>query len=543
MKQCDRDLIDGCDELDVEKVRAALAAGGDVHLVDDEDSLIVHVLNADGYCEGDGDEGEREEEGAPSEEELDPRRQSIILLLLEHGADINEKVEGSWTTMQEAVHSSPRMVEFLLQHGGDPNQSAQWFGDEAPALQHAWGDEIACRGNPELERKVKDETRLMFEYGARPNLDNDLDPKDLDIDKIRSFDGIPPRIYPVMPTSFSPLTDADRDLYEACKNFDIEAVRRSVEKGANVNARDESEDFETPLFVAVKNMDLYYYHEPNDRPTKQERLAWREKGLSIVRYLLDNGADLNIGEVSERSTDKGMVIEGATPLQQAAWLQKDVELSRILMEHGANPNFVAEEEEGETIRDMNNVDYNVDNPMDVKPIEDLLNGFGGCTAWIFSEDAGKDLSMPDKALVFACQRMDYYAVQLAVKCGGNLAVREWGHRCLPVIVMDDAPQLKGKHFAKNGWDIEEEIVNFVMFLLMGMSMPLGSTEIADILYACVKNGYEKLLAALLHHHKYGPAFVLHAKDLNTDAWPWDCWPEEKRRSLREIIAKACECTK
>ena len=115
----------------------------------------------------------------------------------------------------------------------------------------------------------------------------------------------------------------------------------------------------------------------------------------------------------------------------------------MLLDRGANPNVIAGTSELSTVRDMNDWDYNVDDPLEVKPIECLMNRYGGCKYYVFTPDSEEGLSDVNKAMIYGCQRMDYSVVMGAVKQGADLSLRRWNRWCLPVVVMNDAPQLNG----------------------------------------------------------------------------------------------------
>lgn len=87
-------------------------------------------------------------------------------------------------------------------------------------------------------------------------------------------------------------------LHEAASSGDMDAVRRLLSLGADVNARDDGGT--TPL-----------------------HLACRHGRIEIVRLLLEHGADPNAASGS-----------GATPLHEAA-LAGDASLVRLLLDHGA----------------------------------------------------------------------------------------------------------------------------------------------------------------------------------------------------------------
>jgi len=49
------------------------------------------------------------------------RRSDIVQLLLEHGANTNQRAEGQWTPLIGASYQGyPEIVRLLLQHGTDP---------------------------------------------------------------------------------------------------------------------------------------------------------------------------------------------------------------------------------------------------------------------------------------------------------------------------------------------------------------------------------------------------------------------------------------
>ena len=171
-----------------------------------------------------------------------------------------------------------------------------------------------------------------------------------------------------------------------------------------------------------------------------------------------------------------------------------------------------------------------------KPIEILLASYGGCRKQIFEDDSVKGLSDEDAALVYACQRMDYGAVQQAVKLGGNLGLRQWGSRILPEVTLYDAPQVRGNWFRKNGWQIEQGVLDFILFLLVGMKFPLSEHDVDDILTACVYNGYEEVLKVLLEHHTLGALFRSRGSIMKRDIYPWTCWKREKHRRMAKLLA-------
>lgn len=104
-----------------------------------------------------------------------------------------------------------------------------------------------------------------------------------------------------------------------------------------------------------------------------------------------------------------------------------------------------------------------------------------------------------------------------------------------MVVMNDAPQLKGKYYFQNGLDVEDEVVNFVLFLLGGIKVPLGTREIDDIIYTGIDNGMEKVLKVMVRHHKYGRMFVERGRMMSVGGWPWNCWSKDKQDRMVAIL--------
>jgi hypothetical protein len=123
----------------------------------------------------------------------------------------------------------------------------------------------------------------------------------------------------------------------------------------------------------------------------------------------------------------------------------------------------------------------------------------------------------------------------AIRDGANTSLHEWGDRCIPVIALNDAPQLLGKRFKDKGWDIEDEMSDFLLYLMGGMKVPIGESEADEIIRACVDNGFEKVLSVMVAHHKYGCLFSARGCLQKIGSWPWECWPMEKQLRMMSIL--------
>ncbi len=539
LRPCDRDLLKACSDLDEERVRAALDAGADPNCHDRFEWPLLACLHGSGFerwfwgwtdADDDDDDDDESVDAAKCEEyerESDLRRIRIFTILLDRGADINLNIGDD--LLWHAVHNSPEIVEFLLSRGADPNcESDNGQNHDMNPLSHAWTDETVYRSDPEASKSYATIGRMLLSYGARPEWSGDFKETAVDLEKIRSFEDVPPLVHPALPENVKPLSSADGALFAACDRLDESGVERALAAGANPNARNPAYDYGTPLLAAVK--------AASDFDCSCDDAERSRDAIRIAKRLLSAGADPNLCEASGTREGGKTFIEGATPLQHAAWLAKDVSLSECLLEHGANPNFACSTQGGEeaTVMSMNCWDYNVDDPSDVKPVEVLLARYGGCRNHVFDKDECAGMRDVDAALVFACQRLDYYNVQLAEKLGGDLSIRD-GKRSLPVVVLDDAPQLCGKRFADNGWPLEDAVTDFLLFLLVGMKTPVDEEQAERILRACVDNGYADTMRVLVRHHSLGPAFKSAASSMDVNAYPWDCWPEEKRKEMATAL--------
>lgn len=109
--------------------------------------------------------------------------------------------------------------------------------------------------------------------------------------------------------------DADRNLWNAIIRSKIADVKKALENGANVNMIMESSLFKTPLNYVCARV-------AGAGPVRFGIIK------SIIQTLLDAGANTMI------PNDRGEV-----PLQFLQGTEKGLEIMRMLLEHGADPNF------------------------------------------------------------------------------------------------------------------------------------------------------------------------------------------------------------
>jgi ankyrin repeat protein len=123
------------------------------------------------------------------------------------------------------------------------------------------------------------------------------------------------------------------ELFNACKNGNLEVVRKCVEGGADVNQPNESEKyFKLPIEIAavlLHNDVVKYLLQHGAKCTDITLTA--VNNYEIENLLIEGGADINA---------KGDC--GSTLLHVACDEEPDFERVKYLVEHGANVNVVDE---------------------------------------------------------------------------------------------------------------------------------------------------------------------------------------------------------
>jgi ankyrin repeat protein len=552
LRQCDRELLDACGDLNIPAVLSAIEAGADVNVEYEGCTPMFNAMLGDDTPPADDDDDDDDDGPSLSDEEVcaslentDRQRIRVFEILLSHGAGINKIPKGQYELLWYSVHNAPCVTEFLLKNGADPNLVSDDHTDgfvDTP-LDHAWTDETVYHDDKRFAGYFTKIQRLLLSYGARPNTDRNITETSIDLTKFRSFENVPPETFPQKPGALPSLSDAEKSLFKACSALDVAAVSKLLDDGCNPNIRDCDDDCATPLCKVTEMQAMGYPSILDDKQIDHEvgMAALNGRAISIARELLRHGADPNIPKVEqEREEDGFEYLYGQTPLMLAAWLSKNEEMTELLLESGANPNFRCKDRDadGDTIQSLNGVDYHVDDPMEVNKIEQLLDCYGGCYNGIF-DDWEFSLSDVDQALIYACQRLDYYGVQLAAKLGGDLAVHSrLGDCCLPVVAIYDAPQLLGNRVRVQKWgNIESLVTDFVLFLLVGMKTPVSEKDVDAILKACVSAGFEELMTALLSHHSLGGKFRDAASTCRPDEYLWLKWPKDKRERMARLLGQ------
>ncbi|MBA3915900.1 MAG: ankyrin repeat domain-containing protein [Acidobacteriales bacterium] len=128
------------------------------------------------------------------------------------------------------------------------------------------------------------------------------------------------------------ISPADRQLYQAAFDGDMDGLKAAMQAGANVNSKGRG-DF-SPLIAAARNghLDVVKYlvehgADVDDKDNSRDKTALLAAAFrlhpDIVQYLAEHGADIN-----------AQAINGFTPLHDAAFVG-DVATVKYLVDKGA----------------------------------------------------------------------------------------------------------------------------------------------------------------------------------------------------------------
>ena len=298
-------------------------------------------------------------------------------------------------------------------------------------------------------------------------------------------------------------TPLDEEFIDACGNFDIEKVKALVAKGANIHAVGQYGD------TAMDTMMLSYYdfaevdenescrfdNKNHDKFIKLAQYllslgyninlagyaestclddAPHIEDLEIVKFLLDNGADPNVGSFLGDFPSRWIL--GRTVLEHTwddliceadPWCEK---LSTFLLQHGALP--VPENE-----------------PLPKDELKNLIEDWKAKDQWDGPLVAG--LSDADATLIHCAKHLFFYQMALIAQNGGNVNVQDSRGRNLLKIVLEDAKPTKSspKYFQK---DLSE----MALMLICGLKLKLPDAEIEQAKAVCRERGYSEALDAI-----------------------------------------------
>lgn len=292
--------------------------------------------------------------------------------------------------------------------------------------------------------------------------------------------------------------DCDEALFEACSRMDVPAMEKAIANGANVFATNRYDDTVAGVIAeAIMSAEI-----DEDAEAREKEL---EKGRMAFKCLLDHGGDLDFA-------GNGAVC----PIYETG--HGYPELARILLEFGADPNiwaFFMPDECPRSALEHLKTDRCTRGDEDgvFSRVERMLYRAGGMTYGIWNLDDKQDndmlnsedrpgtpketfpesMVMRDRKLIQAVRRGWEYNTQLAVRWGGNPAVRDAQGRNLVRIFIEDYETYRSNEGASS----QEFITDFVLFLHNGIRVPVTDDEMAAIIAICKDKGYEDCLQELV----------------------------------------------
>ena len=295
-------------------------------------------------------------------------------------------------------------------------------------------------------------------------------------------------------------TPLDDEFIDACGNFDLEKVKKLVETGANIHAATHYGD--TAMCVMMWS---YLFDENGDILPISSNKNY-DKFIKIVRYLLSLGYNINISGYCD-----------STCLYNAPHVE-DMGIIKFLLDNGADPNLgsyvgdFGRWDMGITVLDHTWEDLSIEDSPWCEKLSLLLLRRGALPIpagerfpekeldeWIEKRKANKEwndsicdgLSNPDAALVYCAQHMDFYNMALIAQNGGDVSVRDMQGRNLLQIVLDSAKPTPTDRFH------EQHLAEMLLMLLCGLKLKLSEAEIEQAKETCREKGYSEALDAII----------------------------------------------
>ena len=294
----------------------------------------------------------------------------------------------------------------------------------------------------------------------------------------------------------------DKEFIDACCEFDLDKVKELVAKGANTNAVGYYGD--TALRVMTHRYhDLQYENEVGDSQKAEES---RNKYIKIAQYLLSLGCNINLAGYS-----------GTRCLGSALYIE-DLSIIKFLLDNGADPNigsYVVGEgswEEQESALEIVWGDYCALEGEDYYNLELLLLKYGALPVvagrrvtpdevddWIklqkekdrWDDSVCLGLSKFDAALVNCAENMDFYYMALIAQSGGDVNLRDAKGRNLLQITFDEAELTE-----RNRKYFKIDLAEMSLMLLCGLKLKLSAEEIEQAKATCREKGYTEALDAI-----------------------------------------------
>ena len=219
-------------------------------------------------------------------------------LLLRHGANINGRNKDENTALHLAVFlGRAEITEFLLKNGADINARNDDGATAIDILGVPW--EMTQFLTKPMGIALEQE---QFEDGRA---------------KIREMFGTAPKLG--VKTVPNVQDSNSKDLWAAARTGNLQAIKRHIEEGGDINALDNGFRLSAIAWGALHGQ------------------------AEVVQFLIENGVDVNLKNG-----------DGATPLHSAAFLGR-VDVAKLLLENGAD--VKARNNDGATPVDVLSVDW------------------------------------------------------------------------------------------------------------------------------------------------------------------------------------------
>jgi ankyrin repeat protein len=293
---------------------------------------------------------------------LDGTYPAMVKLLLEHGANPNDKLaDGDTPLMLAARTGIAEFTQLLLEYGAEPDARHEEFGYSALMLAANAGDVAAVKlllasGADPAAATTRIGTENWIKPNGQPGFGNGIGiirggtPADRGRrDPLQG--GMTALLYAARHDHVdvaAALLDAGADIQQAdanaifpllmaISNDNVNVAQLLIERGASVNGADWYG--RTPLWEAVNVRNLYL--DDSSLENGVDRAAM----LEVIRALLDKGAEVN-ARTKETPPFRNFMLgvgslewvdfTGQTPFLSAA-LAGDMTVMKLLLEHGADP--------------------------------------------------------------------------------------------------------------------------------------------------------------------------------------------------------------
>ena len=293
-------------------------------------------------------------------------------------------------------------------------------------------------------------------------------------------------------------TPLDEEFIDTCGNFDLKKVKELVAEGANIHAVDQNGD------TAMSTMMMSYYGNPFGEQLPPDN-GNHDNFIKIAQYLLSLGYNINLA-----GYDAGTCLNDAPHI--------DMEIVKFLLDNGADPNVGSHigdnggEILGRTVLAHVWDDEIAHKEENFDDLERLLLSYGALPIpagqritpdelddWIKEEREKKQWddsiclgsSNFNDALLNCAGNMNFYYMALIAQSGGDVNVRDARGRSLLQITLDEAELTE-----RNKSYFQIHLAEMALMLLCGLKLKLSAEEIEWTKATCREKGYTEALDAI-----------------------------------------------